>query len=281
MKKALSILLTTATILSAAISVSAITMSDTPITGGATYWGQEEMMYTGEPAAASNWSNAFCNEDWTGALWEEEWVGDVPCVKVVGVEGSSTCFMDFNYYQWNNDKYYPSLDGSEYSFIKIRYMLNDAGAKDLGTGKFWASEDAQELSTTEDAAQITFDMPSAKANEWQEVIVDLSSMQFGDKAWADTTIRQFRVYPFGDTVPSADAVCYIEYIALFATEAEAKAFTGYEEVKVEETVAETAAAADVETVAAPVTAPATLDAGIVAAVAAIVSAAGYTLTKKH
>ena len=45
-------------------------------------------------------------------------------------------------------------------------------------------------------------------------------------AWETKTIRQFRIYPFGKTVPAADAECYIQYIAFFKTEADAKAFTG-------------------------------------------------------
>lgn len=285
MKKILSTMLAAAMVMTAAVSVSAITMSETPITGGTTLFTQAEMMYTGEPEAASSWSNAFCNEEWTGAQWTAETVDGVDCIKIVPVEGREQCFLDFNYYQWNNDMYYPSLDCSEYSFIKIRYMLNDAGAAALGVGHFWASEDAAELSTTEDDSHLDFTMPDATPNEWQEVIVDLSDMVFGDNLWGDTTIRQFRVYPFGWSMPGTDAACYIEYIAFFATKEEAEAFSL--NAPVEETPAETEAPAEVvETVAADVaetvtTAPVTFDAGIIAAVAAIVSAAGYAISKKH
>ena len=132
MKKIISALLTTAVVLAAAVQVSAITKSDEPITGGNTVFTQKEFMYTGEPDAASPWSNAFCNEDWTGCRWTAETKDGVDCIKVVPVSGSSQNYMDFNYYQWNNDKYYPSLDCSEYRFLKVRYMLNDTAAKTAG-----------------------------------------------------------------------------------------------------------------------------------------------------
>lgn len=224
MKKILATILAAATLMTAAVSVSAITKSDKPITGGNTLFTQKEIMYTGEPDAASKWSNAFCNEDWTGCTWTADKKDGVDVVKVVPVAGKNANYMDFNYYQWNNDKYYPSLDCGEYKFLKIRYMLNDAAAKTAGTSMFWASQDSPELSKTAGTGSIDYKMP-AEANKWQEVVVDLSGMKLGGTNWSDTTIRQFRVYPFGKTAAAADAECYIEYIAFFKTEAEAKAFT--------------------------------------------------------
>lgn len=236
MKKIIATLLTAATLLTTAVSVSAIEKSDKPITGGNTLFTQKEIMYTGESDAASPWSNAFCNEDWTGCRWTEATVDGIDCVKVVPASGATSSYMDFNYYQWNNDKYYPSLDCSEYKFIKVKYMLNDAAAKTAGASQFWASTDSPELSKTLSTGTIDYTMPAATAGKWQEVIVDLSGIKFngnGDSnvAWADRTIRQFRYYPFGKAAAAADAECYIEYIAFFKTEAEAKAFTNAKKVE--------------------------------------------------
>lgn len=226
MKKIISALLTTAVVLAAAVQVSAITKSDEPITGGNTVFTQKEFMYTGEPDAASPWSNAFCNEDWTGCRWTAETKDGVDCIKVVPVSGSSQNYMDFNYYQWNNDKYYPSLDCSEYRYFKVRYMLNDKAAETAGKSTFWASLDSPVLSQTLAAGSLDYDMPEAKPGEWQEVIVDLSSLQMGDYVWTDSTIRQFRYYPFGATPAEDGAECYIEYMAFFKTESEAESYKG-------------------------------------------------------
>lgn len=231
MKKLIATLLAAGMTLTAAVSVSAITKSDKPITGGNTVFTQKEIMYTGEPDAASKWSNAFCNEDWTGCRWTAETKDGVECVKVVPVAGKSQNYMDFNYYQWNNDKYYPSLDCSQYRYLKIRYMLNDSAAKTAGESQFWASTDSPELSKTLSTGTIGYKMPDPTAGKWQEVIVELSGLKFNggtdsNAAWETKTIRQFRIYPFGKTVPAADAECYIQYIAFFKTEADAKAFTG-------------------------------------------------------
>lgn len=134
--------------------------------------------------------------------------------------------MDFNYYQWNNDKYYPSLDCSEYRYFKVRYMLNDKAAETAGKSTFWASLDSPVLSQTLAAGSLDYDMPAAKPGEWQEVIVDLSSLQMGDYVWTDSTIRQFRYYPFGSTPAEDGAECCIEYMAFFKTESEAESYKG-------------------------------------------------------
>ena len=69
-------------------------------------------------------------------------------------------------------------------------------------------------------------MPAEKPGEWQEVIVDLSSLQMGDYVWTDSTIRLFRYYPFGSTPAEDGAECCIEYMAFFKTESEAESYKG-------------------------------------------------------
>ena len=269
MKKIIATLLAAATMLTAAVSVSAITSSDKPIKGGNTLFTQKEIMYTGEADAATKWCNAFCNEDWTGCRWTAETKDGVDVVKVTPVAGKGANYMDFNYYQWNNDKYFPSLDCGEYKFLKIRYMLNDAAAKASGNSTFWASKDSTELSKTINPGTVDFKMP-VEANKWQEVIVDLSSIKFGDNtSWADSTVRQFRVYPFGKDKAQDGAECYIEYIAFFKTEAEAKAFTNKK--------TETKPAADKPTTAAQTADPIAL---VVLAASASMGLA-FVASKKH
>lgn len=227
MKKILSTIVGIAIIASAAIlPVSAITKSDKPITGGNTLFTQSEIMYTGEPTATSAWSNAFCNKEWTGCTWTAAIEDGIDCVKVTPVAGKSTHMMDFNYYQWNNDKYYPSLDCGEYKYLKVKFKVNEAGAKNLGTSHFFASQDSPELGKT--LANAEKDLPGFPntANVWQEAIIDLSDLSFNGTPWSDVTIRQFRYYPFGNGAADADAVCYIEYMGFFKTLAEANAYKG-------------------------------------------------------
>ncbi len=270
MKKILASVLAAVCMLT--VSVAAIETADEPITGGNTVFTQEEFMFEGESIAASNWSNAFCNEDWTGCRWTAVTEDGIDCIKVVPV-GNEGFYMDFNYYQWNNDKYYPSLDCNEYRYLKVKFKMNDAGAGDLSS-TFWASTDSYELGATRSTGTTDFTM-SAPANEWTTVIIDCSKVTFSDgAAWENETIRQFRYYPFGAGAPAADAACYIEYMAWFGSEAEAKAYDG---PVVEVVEAETTAAAEDVVVAAPQT----FDMGIVAVVTAIVSAAGYAVSKKR
>ena len=230
MKKILAAILCAATMISAAaVSASAITKSDKPITGGSTVFTQKEIIYEGEPTAASKWSNAFCNEDWTGCRWTAATEDGIAVAKVTPVAGKTKFYMDFNYYQWNNDKYYPSLDGKEYKFLKVKYKLNDAAAKMAKVeSTFWASQDSPELGKTLAAAQKTYTMP-VEANKWVTVVIPLSDLKFDKSAaaWSDATVRQFRYYPFGNANAVVDgAACCIEYMAFFKTEAEANAYKG-------------------------------------------------------
>lgn len=48
----------------------------------------------------------------------------------------------------------------------------------------------------------------------------------GDYVWTDSTIRQFRYYPFGSTPAEDGAECCIEYMAFFKTESEAESYKG-------------------------------------------------------
>lgn len=224
MKKIIAAILVVASVLMAtSVSVSAITKSDKPLAGGPTVWNQAEIMYTGEPTASSKWSNAFCNEDWTGSRWTAETVDGLKVVRIVPVAGKTANYMDFNYYQWNNDKYYPSLKCGDYSYL-VAYIKPNASAAKATKGRFWASSDSTVLSKTKGTATIDFDM-KLEADKWQKVVIDCSGAKFSDGvAWKDETIRQFRFYPFGASAAAADAVVYLQYLAFFKTESEAKLY---------------------------------------------------------
>lgn len=230
MKKIIALFLCTVVLFSASlVSVSAITKSDTPIVGGNTIFTVEEFMYEGEPTATSPWSNAFCNEAWTGCVWERTVEDGIDCIAVYPVQGNGEHYMDFNWYQWNNDKYYPALDCAEYKFFKVKYKLNEAAATEMTEIYECVAEfvcKTQDALGSGGAWGILPYTTTAVANEWVEVIIPLSGMKFNGYAWETETIRQFMYYPFGGiSAPIEDGVCYIEYMGFFKTEEEAKAFT--------------------------------------------------------
>lgn len=230
MKKIIATLLCAVVLLSASlVSVSAITKSDTPIVGGNTIFTVKEFIYEGEPTATSPWSNAFCNEDWTGCRWSPVVEDGIDCIAVETVKGNGEHYMDFNWYQWNNDKYYPALDCSEYKFFKVKYKLNDVAAEVLAEIYEGAAEfvtKTQDVLGSGGAWGILPYTMTVASNEWVELIIPLSNTKFNGTPWEEETIRQFMYYPFGSIMePIKGGICYIEYMAFFKTEAEAKAFT--------------------------------------------------------
>lgn len=214
--------------------------SDHPIPGGRTYFGQKEFMYTGEPSALRPWCNAFCRASWTGCIWHATHMNGRDCICIMPVSPAELIghFMDFNYYQYNNDVYYPSLDCSEYRYLRVRYLFNSAASQTSCNGRFSISPDMPVLGTTFDkmiikspqdkknrngfASYIDYEMPT-EPNVWHTLLVDLSSIMVGDKPWKDITVRQFRYMPFGIDDPDPGALCYIESIAFFRTREEAEA----------------------------------------------------------
>ncbi len=285
MKKSILVLFVTLALCLTIIPVSAITKSDKPITGGNTIFGQAEMMYTGEPTATSAWSNAFCNEDWTGCRWVADTKDGVKCIKINHVEGKTNAYMDFNWYQWNNDKYYPSLDCSQYKFFKVVYMFNDAAAKTAGASQFWVSQDSPVLSKTLGTGTLKYNQSATKANVWITDIIDLSGLSVTKdgktSAWKDITIRQFRYYPFGSVTGTSiakDANVWIEYMAFFKTKAEAEAYKGPNATTA--AAATTKAAATTAAKAATTASAKTADASVVIA-AVIVSAAAAAIVLKN
>ncbi|MBO5219044.1 MAG: hypothetical protein J6C52_06415, partial [Clostridia bacterium] len=70
------------------------------------------------------------------------------------------------------------------------------------------------------SSYIEFDIPNTP-EVWHTLIIDLSEMRVDGKAWEQTSIRQFRYYPFGIEEPLMDARCYIESISFHRTRAEA------------------------------------------------------------
>jgi len=219
---------------------SDIVSSDHPITGGRTRFTQKEFMYNGEPTALRPWCNAFCRAGWTGCSWFATTLDNIDCICIMPIRSVDygEHILDFNYYQWNNDVYYPSLDCSEYHFLRVKYRLNEAAARTAGASKFSVSPDMHRLKTTLDrelrekdgwplgrhdfSSFLEYQMP-ADPDVWHTLILDLRPMRIEGEPWETKTIRQFRYYPFGLAEPSADAMCYIESIAFCRTREEAEA----------------------------------------------------------
>ena len=139
-------------------------------------------------------------------------------VKVELLEGKTTGFFDFNYYQWDATAKKPAIDGSRYSYMKIRFAYDNED-KGLSNMKFWASKETK-LGTTVGEAYKRFAIVNSE-DGWSEAVVRIDSLTFGDgTSWSQSTVRQFRIYMFeGNTDP--DAVCYVAGFGFFETEEEA------------------------------------------------------------
>ena len=232
MKKTLALILSYLFVVSMAIvPAAAIKMADEPIPGpeAPTLWTQKEMMYEGEPEAASPWSNAFCNEDWTGLTWVAGEENGIPVICVSPVPFSNSPYMDFNYYQWNNDKYYPSLVCGNYPIFAYSVAYNEAGAEKVkGTaGTFWCSVDSKKLGKVADTGSFNFARATEefKANTFYTDIADFSTFKVGSKMWTEWTIRQYRFFPFGNAQGlTGNEIAYVAWVAFFPTKAEAEAF---------------------------------------------------------
>ncbi len=139
------------------------------------------------------------------------------------LDGYTTGYLDFSYYQWNAESYEPSLDSTKYRYLRIRYaMVNWSGSGRKKTMTFWASKDAPVLGTLIDPGQKSWSITLSSG--WSETIIDLKTLKFGDDTfWGDSTVRQFRIYPFeGNT--RTGALVYISGIGFFETKEEAQSY---------------------------------------------------------
>ena len=103
---------------------------------------------------------------------------------------------------------------------------------------------------------------------WYTVTIDLSKFTFSDgAAWANETIRQYRLYPFGTAKLTADCRAHLEWVGFFADLNEAKDYKGPYYVE----PVETTAAAATEAAKPAAAAPQTFDAITLTAAAAVVS----------
>ena len=212
------------------LPVAAIQEADVPIPGpdAATKWVGWDFMYTGEPQATSAFSNAWTNAEWTGLLFSEAEIDGVKCVAVVPTGDTAQPLWDFNYYQWDNNKYYPSLVCADYPVIAFKYMYNESGAEASNTvGYFWCSEDSEELSTTANTGNKTYlrTEDDFVPGQWYIDVIDLTDVDLGDYTWSDATMRQFRLYPFGQRGDfDGSEICYVEWAGFFKSAEEAMAY---------------------------------------------------------
>ena len=179
-------------------------------------------------------------------------------VKMTAMNETAQPLIDFSYYQYNNSEYLPALKTTDYPILMIRYKRE---APTKGTFAFWkATEDA--LGKGGANATCSFD---AGKTEWDTAIIDLSKQ--ASLKWNEKSIRQFRLYPWGQAAANtfAGETIYIEYFGFFKTEAEAQAYV-------------TAAAAAPKPVDQ---APATADGTILSLLVLASSAAAAVIAKKR
>ena len=205
-----------------------------PTPGGRALFSVDEMMYTGDPGTQSH--NAFAKPDvinpktgkyetYFGIDMEKATYLGRECVKISLLDDYTQGYLDFNYYQWDADRYNPSLDGSKYKYLVVNYTYrkSEYAPKYL---QFYASKDMVPLSVSNLKTATTNESLNYKHGEWNQAIFDLSDMRFTDGTkWTENTIRQWRIYPFiGNDDP--DARMYISSIGFFETEEEAKSWDG-------------------------------------------------------
>ena len=236
MKKLMLFVLMTLIVMSVCLTVA--DALDAPQGGGKTVFGVDDIMYPGDEG--TKFHNAFTNpsvktpdgsyEHWSGAYFTPATYKGLECVAVsIDPEGNTLSpVMDFNYYQWDADYYNPSLDATEYRWLKIKYAYNDA-AEDIDYIKFWASKDVRTLGVNNlKSAYLAADI--VNNGKWKEVIIDLSKLRFQDGTlWNKNTIRQFRLQMFEGN-ENEDAVCYIAGFGFFETKADARSWEFGEEV---------------------------------------------------
>ena len=232
MKKALTLTLVLVMIISAmSVAVSAQGY-DAPTTGGKTIFLVEDMMYEGDPGTQGH--GAIIKPTMTALksgkpltyagldIVQDKYKG-LDCVKVTPIDGKVTGYFDFNYYQWDSEFYMPSLDCSQYKWLKIKYAYNEKAKMDYMM--FFASKDVTPLGVNDllTNGYTTWDIANGNG-EWMETIVNLDDIIFEDgTTWSESTVRQFRIHLFeGNDDP--DAVCYIAGFGFVKTEEEAKAW---------------------------------------------------------
>ncbi len=159
---------------------------------------------------------------YSGVKFDKETYCGERAVKVELLDGNTTGYLDFNYYQWDADAKKPALDASSYPYFKIRYA-SKGGSGNVTNFKFWASKET-ELGKTIGEAALLFDAHD-NVRAWTEIIISLEDLVFGDgTTWAENTVRQFRIYPFeGNTDPNA--YCYIAGFGFFTTLEEALSYS--------------------------------------------------------
>jgi len=245
MKKLIALVLGVACILSIAVMpTAAIQVSDTPIPSpdAATKWDVDGIMYEGEPDDNSWWSNAFINEPSETYYGLDKFtateVDGIPCVQVQPLPGKTEPYFDFNYYQFYNDEYFPSLICQDYPYFAAKIMYNENAAALVNAGR----DTSDFVAMTEDVlggagkqGRVTFERQEFVAGEWSIEIIpvkDIVWAELNNLSWMDddASIRQYRYYPFGFDYGwngDNDATCYVSWMGFFKSEEEALAYDPY------------------------------------------------------
>ena len=164
-------------------------------------FGAERIMYFDE---GTRFENGIVNggiinpgtgaySTYTGVKFDKTTYLGEEAVKVELLNGQTTGFFDFNYHQYNAEAEKPCLDASSYPYLKIRYAY--VGAEDIYYMKFWAAN-KKELGNSGTNFDVLIASPRS-AGEWQEAILYLEGMEFGDgTTWEENAVRQFRIHMF-------------------------------------------------------------------------------------
>jgi hypothetical protein len=310
MKKLLVLVLALVTVLSLAVlPAGAIEKADHPIPGpdAQTIWTGHDFLYTGEPTAKSAYSNAWTNEAWQGLTFSAANVDGVDCVAIVpsynyeqwgGTNGYSTeALWDFNYYQYDNDFYYPSLVCANYPILAVKYMYNESGAAHADKEAcVLCCPDSEPLGNGGGLFFKTWPRATEQfvAGEWYIDYYDMTQLNVAGGPWVSATIRQFQLYPFGNyALLDGTEICYIEWVGWFGSIEEAQAFVNPKTIPAEteppvtEPPVTEAPATEPPVTEAPqdttpvVVPPKTVDLGVVVAAVAAVAAGSAVIVSRR
>ncbi len=163
--------------------------------------------------------------------------------------------------------------GADYRWVKICYKANSDG-NDFGTTQFfWKNEQY-----SGPVAETNFNWDREEEGAWVETIVEI--LPNVEDAW-DSTLQGFRLDPFQQGSYSAEEKMWVKYIAFFATEDDAKAYTFAPVAAAEEPAAAEAPAEAADVVVAPAAQTADMFSAAIVVLAVSALAGAAVCSKKH
>ncbi len=246
MKKIIALILTVLCLSTfAVIPAAALEPSLLPVGGGQTVLTWKELTNVGTAVVLG-----VEYRDWQGLKFELVNEDGLDCVKYT--KKSSGRYEPHNYmfyFRWYSygtaadevspllDGYYPTIDITKYKYMAVKYKVNESAAS-MGTIT-WEDSFLQERDLYSKWHYIAHKprvIECPPANEWTVNVYDISSYLDEFKGTKDEEVSVqrsactvgFEFYPLGNdaSVVPDDAAMYIQYIAFFETEAEARDYNG-------------------------------------------------------